>query len=265
MSSPDPRGADPPSTWLSSQAGEGLRGEKALKKKMDIQVCRCSLFPRTRSPDSRAKGGSSLRVWSSQPIRATLAPSLPVAKHTSLSSVSHSLTTDLARRSLGIRPLAPDRSRLHRCCESVRLHGESWESPHGRNPLSRELTPPPVCLLFVAQFYETLASSFSQTEALWEGLFSLASSVFILLTGLSFVRLDRARVKWRVKLARAFSSQIEGVGKGKDGDGDGGGGGRWALWGLPFLTVLREGLEGIVSVRISCDSTRWLQGSGSDV
>lgn len=100
------------------------------------------------------------------------------------------------------------------------------------------------------QFYETLASSFSQTEALWEGLFSLASSAFILLTGLSFVRLDRARIKWRVKLARAFSSQIDDAAKGKEGEGESGGG-RWALWGLPFLTVLREGLEGIVSARSS--------------
>jgi len=101
-----------------------------------------------------------------------------------------------------------------------------------------------------SQFYETLATSFTVTEVLWEGVFSFASSIFILLTGLSFVRLDRARVKWRVKLARAFSSQIDGAtGQGKkDRDGgEEGNGGRWALWGLPFLTVLREGLEGIVS------------------
>ena len=104
------------------------------------------------------------------------------------------------------------------------------------------------------QFYETLATSFTVTEVLWEGVFSLASSIFILLTGLSFVRLDRARVKWRVKLARAFSSQIDGAtgqGKKESYGGEDGNGGRWALWGLPFLTVLREGLEGIVSCFVS--------------
>lgn len=85
------------------------------------------------------------------------------------------------------------------------------------------------------QFYETLAQSFSLTEALWEGVFSLASSIFILLTGLSFVKLDRARVKWRIKLARAFSKSVVKGGKREGADG------RWALWILPFVTVLREG------------------------
>lgn len=90
------------------------------------------------------------------------------------------------------------------------------------------------------QFYETLAASFTVAEALWEGTFSVLSATIILVTGLSFLSLDRSRIKWRIKLAHAFSEAHDG------GQRRGWSKGKWALWSLPFFTILREGLEGVV-------------------
>jgi len=57
--------------------------------------------------------------------------------------------------------------------------------------------------------------------------------------GLTFLRLEQSKAKWRVKLAHAF------VQKGSDA-GLEGRGSKWALFLLPFITVLREGLEAVI-------------------
>lgn len=90
------------------------------------------------------------------------------------------------------------------------------------------------------QFKEALTAAYAKTETLWEGIFSLVSAIFILITGLAFVRLDRARIKWRIKLAAAFSNETRGSLRRNSST--------WALAGLPFLTLVREGLEGVVFV-----------------
>jgi high-affinity iron transporter len=58
--------------------------------------------------------------------------------------------------------------------------------------------------------------------------------------GLAFLRMDHARVKWRIKLSESFQAQsgeVASTGRSK---------GSLLLFWLPFVTVLREGLEGIV-------------------
>lgn len=139
---------------------------------------------------------------------------------------------DLGRRRHWLRHLAGDRRRLHL--------PRAFPDRLLRAPLTagvlttRRLGPAP------GQFYETLAASFTVAEALWEGIFSTLSAVIILVTGLSFLSLDRARIKWRIKLSQAFSE----VHDGKKGWSRG----KWALWSLPFITILREGLEGVIFV-----------------
>ena len=79
--------------------------------------------------------------------------------------------------------------------------------------------------------------------------------------GLAFLKMDRSRVKWRLKLAAAFEkSHAEAMAarngggsrfgwlrgnKNKDKEGRSG---KWALFLLPFITLLREGLEAVVFV-----------------
>ena len=74
--------------------------------------------------------------------------------------------------------------------------------------------------------------------------------------GIAFLKMDRARIKWRLKLSSAFEkSQSKAVAHHRAEDGTltgdekkGASGGKWALFMLPFVTVLREGLEAVVFV-----------------
>ncbi|OCB87154.1 iron permease FTR1 [Sanghuangporus baumii] len=92
---------------------------------------------------------------------------------------------------------------------------------------------------FIAIFFTEASDLWAKTEEVWEGVFSLIASLIILAMGLTMLKLDRARVKWRVKLLRA----IEKSKPGKDGLA-----GQLIIFFLPFITVLREGLEAVVFV-----------------
>jgi high-affinity iron transporter len=77
--------------------------------------------------------------------------------------------------------------------------------------------------------------------------------------GLTMLRMDRAREKWRVKLSDAFEvsylSQLQiqthTITKSKMGSASGKNG-KWVLFILPFITVLREGLEAVVFIGGVC-------------
>ncbi|KAK4685498.1 high-affinity iron transporter, partial [Tremellales sp. Uapishka_1] len=148
---------------------------------------------------------------------------------------------------------------------------------------------------FIAVFYTKLTDLWAKTEQIWEGVFSLIAAFIIYLMGIAFLKMDRARIKWRYKLAAAFQESHSRAIKhhrGEDGNikaGDVGSddddseakrgrwawlsrkkasrsikgvtgskissadkkearGGKWALFLLPFITVLREGLEAVVFV-----------------
>ena len=57
--------------------------------------------------------------------------------------------------------------------------------------------------------------------------------------GIAFLRLEQAKAKWRIKLVHAFERRTTPGQRG-------GAVSRWALFFLPFITVLREGLEAVV-------------------
>lgn len=96
----------------------------------------------------------------------------------------------------------------------------------------------------------------SKTEEIWEGVFSIIACIIIYVMGVAFLKMDRSRVKWRLKLAAAFEkSQNSAIahhamedGQLKGDDVKEGRQGKWALFLLPFITVMREGLEAVVFV-----------------
>lgn len=57
---------------------------------------------------------------------------------------------------------------------------------------------------FIAVWFTQASDLWSKTEELWEGIFSLIAALIIMPMGLTMLKLDRARAKWRVKLQRAF-------------------------------------------------------------
>lgn len=107
------------------------------------------------------------------------------------------------------------------------------------------------------QFYTQVRDLWSQTEEIWEGVFSIIACIIIYVMGIAFLRMDRSRIKWRYKLARAFDKSYNraiNAHRGEDGqlqaaeEDREGRSGKWALFLLPFITVLREGLEAVVFV-----------------
>lgn len=98
----------------------------------------------------------------------------------------------------------------------------------------------------IGAFYGYGKDHFASTEDIWEGVFSLIASVIITIMGAALLRVSKLQEKWRVKLAQALESKDRthetGMHRFK----------RWtekyAMFMLPFITVLREGLEAVVFI-----------------
>ena len=99
----------------------------------------------------------------------------------------------------------------------------------------------------IGAFYGIGIDTFASTEYIWEGVFSLIATIVISLVGAALLRVSKLQDKWRVKLANALEKQDFKHGKVA--------GNRFKLWCekyamfiLPFITVLREGLEAVVFI-----------------
>ncbi|GFF40527.1 plasma membrane iron permease [Aspergillus lentulus] len=98
----------------------------------------------------------------------------------------------------------------------------------------------------IGAFYGYGKDHFAGTEDLWEGIFSLIASVIITIMGAALLRVTKLQEKWRVKLAQALEAKPLTRGTFKN---------NLKLWAekyamflLPFITVLREGLEAVVFI-----------------
>jgi high-affinity iron transporter len=107
-----------------------------------------------------------------------------------------------------------------------------------------------ICLIIggglIGAFYALGKDHWAGTEYYWEGAFALCASLIITIVGAALLRVSKMQEKWRVKLAIAMD--------GKTGSGMTKNGAfkrfceKYAMFILPFITVLREGLEAIVFV-----------------
>ena len=99
----------------------------------------------------------------------------------------------------------------------------------------------------IGAFYGLGRDRWAGTEDIWEGAFGLFASVVISVMGAALLRVSKLQDKWRVKLAKSIESNDSAKGKTARG--------RFKLWcekyamfTLPFITVLREGLEAVVFI-----------------
>ncbi|KAJ2915160.1 hypothetical protein MD484_g5260, partial [Candolleomyces efflorescens] len=92
---------------------------------------------------------------------------------------------------------------------------------------------------FIAVWFTKANDLWEKAEELWEGIFNLIAAVLIFVMALSMLKMDKAKKKWRHKIRRSLE------GRSIDPDVKTG---QWALFILPFITVLREGLEAVVFV-----------------
>jgi high-affinity iron transporter len=100
---------------------------------------------------------------------------------------------------------------------------------------------------FIGTFYGLGKDIFGKAEDIWEGVFSLIATIIITIMGIGLLRVSKLQDKWRVKIAQALEKHHAGQGLGYRS--------RFKIWCeryamflLPFVTVLREGLEAIVFI-----------------
>lgn len=108
-----------------------------------------------------------------------------------------------------------------------------------------------LCLIiggaFIGAFYGSGGANdiWSKSEDLWEGIFCIIAAVLISMMGIAMLRVNKMKEKWRVKLAKALvkepSSKRKRFAPGYVTR-------KYAMFILPFITCLREGLEAVVFV-----------------
>jgi high-affinity iron transporter len=105
-----------------------------------------------------------------------------------------------------------------------------------------------ICLVIAAgiigAFYTAGRNAWDANEYSYEGAFALFASIIISFVGVALLRVGKMQEKWRVKLAKAVQAPVASNA-----------GGRfkrfaekYAMFVLPFVTVLREGIEAIVFI-----------------
>lgn len=100
---------------------------------------------------------------------------------------------------------------------------------------------------FIGTFYGLGSDLLGKTEDIWEGVFGLIASLIISIMGIGLLRVSKLQDKWRVKIAQALEKKHNNEGLGMRT--------RFKTWCekyamflLPFVTVLREGLEAVVFI-----------------
>ncbi|KAG8938862.1 high-affinity iron permease [Tulasnella sp. 424] len=118
---------------------------------------------------------------------------------------------------------------------------------------------------FLAVWFTQVNDLFAANEEIWEGTFNLIAAILIFVMGLTMLRIDKSKAKWRAKLHKAFLSDVANTAQGptskwakwnpfRGGRNLSGedkwemSSGKWALFLLPFITVMREGLEAVVFI-----------------
>lgn len=108
-----------------------------------------------------------------------------------------------------------------------------------------------ICLVvgaaLIGTFYGLKSDKWSVTENIWEGTFALVASIIITLMGAALLRVSKLQDKWTVKIGKSLKAKDN-----IDRLTEGGRFKRWcekyAMFVLPFITVLREGLEAIIFI-----------------
>ncbi|KAI9672071.1 MAG: hypothetical protein M1831_001884 [Alyxoria varia] len=98
----------------------------------------------------------------------------------------------------------------------------------------------------IGVFYKYGQNSFEASENIWEGVFGLLAAVIITAMGAVLLRVSKLQDKWRVKLAQALEAKetTRGLNPKRLRHLSE----KYAMFILPFITVLREGLEAVVFI-----------------
>ncbi|KAF9995384.1 high-affinity iron permease [Entomortierella chlamydospora] len=93
---------------------------------------------------------------------------------------------------------------------------------------------------FIVVWNKYANNLWATSEGIWVGCFSFVAVIMITVMGLAMLRTAQIQEKWKVKLSKAMGQETErGLGSSSR---------QYALFALPLVTVLREGLEAIVFI-----------------
>lgn len=98
----------------------------------------------------------------------------------------------------------------------------------------------------IGAFYGLQKDLWGNTEDVWEGAFGLVAAIIITLMGAALLRVSKLQDKWRVKIAKAIEAKDQK--NAKFGTRFKHFAEKYAMFLLPFITVLREGLEMVVFI-----------------
>jgi high-affinity iron transporter len=105
-----------------------------------------------------------------------------------------------------------------------------------------------ICLIVAAAligvFYKVGSNTWEQNEFYYEGAFSLFAAIIITIMGAALLRIGKMQEKWRGKPFPAVEDPIKIRGRGAVKRFFE----KYAMFVLPFITVLREGVEAIIFV-----------------
>jgi high-affinity iron transporter len=110
-----------------------------------------------------------------------------------------------------------------------------------------------VAAAIIGTFYTVGRDAWQAHEYYYEGAFCLVAAIIISLMGVGLLRIGRTQDKWRAKLVKALEEAPALPGRGSSKSRlsiawlrrlmD-----KYVMFALPFITVLREGIEAIVFV-----------------
>ncbi len=106
-----------------------------------------------------------------------------------------------------------------------------------------------ICIIIgagiIGTFYTLGQNKWSNTGEYWEGALAIVASIIISLMGAALLRVSKLQDKWRVKIAQALEAKPSNSNRMSSFK-------RWcekyAMFVLPFVTVLREGIEVVIFI-----------------
>ncbi|KAK6540195.1 high-affinity iron permease [Orbilia ellipsospora] len=93
----------------------------------------------------------------------------------------------------------------------------------------------------IGAFYRLGVNAWANTEDLWEGIFCMIASVIITIMGAAILRVSKLQAKWQKKITLALQAKRSETTFGQKLE-------KYSLFILPFITILREGLEAVIFV-----------------
>ncbi|EWC47178.1 hypothetical protein DRE_03547 [Drechslerella stenobrocha 248] len=93
----------------------------------------------------------------------------------------------------------------------------------------------------IGAFYGLGVDAWAQSENIWEGVFCLVASIIITVMGAAILRVSKLQSKWQKRITLALQAPSKGTTFGQKLE-------KYSLFILPFITVLREGLEAVIFV-----------------